>query len=124
MKLALAVLVAACSSRSNEPQPPGSDRVVVADARITRDVITIATRELITAIADDWTSTAVTLRRYRREGTVWKPVGQPWPGVVGKSGLAWGSGLHGTGAPAGRTGPIKHEGDGASPAGAFVLGAG
>lgn len=61
------------------------------------------------------------LRLWKREGAGWKQVGEPWPGVVGKSGTAWGSGLHGRGAPAGHDGPIKREGDGKSPAGVFDL---
>jgi len=94
-----------------------------ADAATARSTLLGDARELITAVTADWTSTKVTLRRFRREGGSWKPVGSEWPGVIGKSGTAWGSGVHGTGAPAGRSGPIKREGDGKSPAGAFVLGA-
>ena len=84
-------------------------------------VIPQAARELVTAVVDDWDATRAMLRRYRRDGTGWQLVGDPWPGVVGKSGSAWGIGLHGAGAPAGRGGPIKREGDGKTPAGAFSL---
>jgi hypothetical protein len=69
------------------------------------------TRELITAVTADWTSTKATLRRFRRDGAAWKLIGAEWPGVVGRSGTAWGSGVHGVGAPAGRSGPIKREGE-------------
>jgi zinc D-Ala-D-Ala dipeptidase len=48
-------------------------------------------------------------------------VGEAWPAVTG-SGLAWGRGLHGEGPPAGRSGELKAEGDGKSPAGVFSLG--
>jgi len=43
---------------------------------------------------------------------------------VGRSGLGWGAGLHGTGAPEGAEAvlPVKEEGDGRSPAGVFGLG--
>jgi L,D-peptidoglycan transpeptidase YkuD (ErfK/YbiS/YcfS/YnhG family) len=41
------------------------------------------------------------------------------PAVVGRAGTGWGRGLHGDGAPAGRPGPVKVEGDGRAPAGAF-----
>ncbi len=38
--------------------------------------------------------------------------------VIGKNGLGWGIGLH----PMTEEGPVKHEGDGRSPAGVFTLG--
>ncbi|MBA2540207.1 MAG: hypothetical protein H0V17_11270 [Deltaproteobacteria bacterium] len=115
MKLLLAVLLAACghsetTEKPSEPKPGSALRAIAPDAR-----------ELVTAIVDDWSATKATLRRFRRDGAAWKPVGDAWPGVVGKSGTAWGSGLHGTGAPAGRDGPLKREGDGKSPAGAFTI---
>lgn len=77
--------------------------------------------DLVTAVADDWTSTKVTLTRWHRENMEysWKRVGEPWEGVIGKAGLAWGDGIHGHGAPKGHEGPTKHEGDRRSPAGAF-----
>lgn len=115
MKLALLALLVACgrSEVAVEPlRPPDAPRTILGDAR-----------ELITAVTADWTSTKVELRRFRREGATWKPVGSEWPGVIGRSGAAWGSGVHGSGAPAGRSGPIKREGDGKSPAGVFALGA-
>jgi L,D-peptidoglycan transpeptidase YkuD (ErfK/YbiS/YcfS/YnhG family) len=81
---------------------------------------TIASDELLTAVIDDWGSTHATLRLWKRDGT-WKAVGEPWPATIGSAGAAWGAGLHGVGAPAGRSGPVKHEGDRKSPAGAFAL---
>lgn len=78
-------------------------------------------KQLITAIVEGWDETRATLRRFRRGAAGWEPEGAPWPGVIGKSGAAWGVGLHGTSAPAGRAGPVKREGDGRSPAGAFAL---
>jgi len=78
--------------------------------------------ELVTAIVDDWTSTHATLRLWKHDGTSWRAVGDPWPAVIGKTGTAWGIGRHGSGPPPGRSGPIKREGDGKSPAGMFWLG--
>jgi D-alanyl-D-alanine dipeptidase len=95
------------------PAPPAAAATVIpADAK-----------ELITAVVDDWDATRATLRRWRRAGAgaAWTADGAPWPGVIGKSGAAWGAGLHGESAPSGRTGPVKREGDGKSPAGAFAL---
>jgi zinc D-Ala-D-Ala dipeptidase len=59
---------------------------------------------------------------YRRDpGGAWTQV-RRWNGVLGHTGLGWGRGLHGLSPPADRTGPIKKEGDGKSPAGVFGLG--
>ncbi len=75
-------------------------------------------RQLVVVTTPDWSSTTGTLRRYTRElpGGAWTQVGATVPIVVGRTGLAWGDeGL----ARAGQ--PVKHEGDGKSPAGVFPL---
>ncbi|HTE53624.1 MAG TPA: hypothetical protein VK698_22365 [Kofleriaceae bacterium] len=80
-------------------------------------------RQLIVATVDDWDDISAELQRYARAGGgAWRAIGDPWPAVIGAHGSAWGRGLHGDGAPAGRGGPTKREGDGKSPAGAFSLG--
>lgn len=109
MKLAVLLALVACSR---------SERVPTAPHRASP--IPAAAAELVVGIVDDWNATNVTLRRYRR-GDGWRPIGAPWPGVVGRTGVAWGAGLHGTGAPPDRPGPVKREGDGKSPAGVFAL---
>ena len=85
--------------------------------------IPAVTQDLIVGVTDAWSAMAVTLRRYRKAspGGRWTPVGKAWVGSVGKAGLAWGVGLHGTGAPRGRAGPVKIEGDRAAPAGVFAI---
>ena len=80
-----------------------------------------AAPQLLVGIVDSWDATAATLRLWRRDGATWRAEGEPWPAVIGRTGAAWGAGLHGAGAPAGRTGPLKREGDGKAPAGAFAL---
>jgi D-alanyl-D-alanine dipeptidase len=65
----------------------------------------------------DWTATTGTLQRYDKHLFRWRAVGTPIDVVIGRSGLAWGRGLHST-----MNGPQKREGDGKSPAGAFTLG--
>jgi D-alanyl-D-alanine dipeptidase len=83
--------------------------------------IPATTTQLVTAVVDDWTTTRATLRAWHREGASWAPIGEAWPAVIGKTGTAWGAGLHGAGPPAGRTGPVKREGDARPPAGVFAL---
>jgi D-alanyl-D-alanine dipeptidase len=114
LKALAAALLIACShgDKPAEPLPYSPTHGFMLDAT-----------DLVTAVADDWTSTKVTLARWQRKHfeDPWERVGDPWSGVVGNAGLAWGDGLHGTGAPDGRDGPRKREGDGKSPAGAFRI---
>ncbi len=85
-------------------------------------------QQLITAITADWQATQATLQLWRRDAAgYWQTDGVPWAGVIGKTGTAWGIGLHGNGVPAlppgvAATGTVKAEGDQRSPAGAFELG--
>ena len=75
-------------------------------------------RQLVVVTTPDWNATTGTLHRFSRElpGGGWAPVGSSVPIVVGRTGLAWGDAEL---AAAGQ--PVKHEGDGKSPAGAFPL---
>lgn len=74
-------------------------------------------RQLVLVTIPDWDSHEGTLRTWRRDRGRWLPVAPATPVVIGRSGAAWGIGLHPT-----QPGPRKHEGDGRSPAGAFSLG--
>jgi D-alanyl-D-alanine dipeptidase len=77
---------------------------------------------MIVVVTDDWSSVPGVMRRYARDGvrSSWRAIGTDIPVVVGATGMGWGDGLHGVGSP-GEPGPIKHEGDQRSPAGAFRL---
>ncbi len=76
-------------------------------------------RQLILVATPDWNSPTGTLERFERTGKdAWHRVDGKITVVVGRTGLAWGRGIHGA-APG--AGPVKHEGDGKSPAGAFRL---
>lgn len=78
-----------------------------------------ASRQLVLVTASGWDTAAAQLQRYQRAraGGAWSKVGKKITVAVGKSGMAWGIGLHGA-APAP---PVKREGDMKSPAGAFAL---
>lgn len=58
-----------------------------------------------------------TLHRYVRGDGGWRPVGERVAVTVGRSGIAWGRGLHPR-----QPGPAKREGDGRAPAGVFRIG--
>lgn len=79
--------------------------------------------QLVVVTTENWDAATGELRRYERigshgESVGWREVGHVAPVSVGRAGSAWGIGLH----PAQSGGPIKREGDGRSPAGAFALG--
>lgn len=68
-----------------------------------------------------WDDTHGQLRRFERTDAGWREVGHASPVRVGRSGSAWGLGLHPVPGP--ETAPVKREGDGRSPAGIFRIGA-
>ncbi len=78
-------------------------------------------RQLVLVVAPGWESITAELRCFARADAdaPWKEVFAPTPAMIGRSGLAWGIGLHGTFPPGDEH--VKHEGDGRAPAGAFLL---
>jgi L,D-peptidoglycan transpeptidase YkuD (ErfK/YbiS/YcfS/YnhG family) len=75
-------------------------------------------RQLVLVTTADWNAAGGTLRTYARDDDgAWHSVGEPVTVTIGRAGSAWGLGLHGA-----HDGPVKREGDGRSPAGAFRLG--
>ncbi len=79
-------------------------------------------KQLIVVETDGWNSNTGIMQYFEREkaGTDWKSASSKIEIAIGKKGLAWGTGLHGGNIA---DGPIKKEGDGKSPAGAFNLSA-
>lgn len=100
---AAAVLLAACAHRAPAP----------ADA-LPWD----ASGQLVLVTTPDWNADHGRLQRYERDAGGWRAVGDATPVMVGRSGSAWGLGLHA--APS--AGPVKREGDGRAPAGVFAIG--
>ncbi len=82
-----------------------SDRALIAKAD-----------KLIVVTTPDWNSVKGRLTRYEERGGRWEQLGGPVEIVVGKSGMGWTPAL-----PPEKDAPVKHEGDGRSPAGVFPL---
>jgi L,D-peptidoglycan transpeptidase YkuD (ErfK/YbiS/YcfS/YnhG family) len=77
-------------------------------------------RQLLLVVAPSWNSCSAQLQRFQRvrlDGD-WRSVGPAIAVSLGKSGLAWGRGLHGE---VDGVGPEKREGDGRAPAGMFAI---
>ena len=82
--------------------------------------------QVIVVTTSHWNAVEGQLRRYERATAheEWRPVGDPISIVVGKNGLGWGIGVTPTDDAQVRSAadPVKREGDGRAPAGAFALG--
>lgn len=81
------------------------------------------TRQMLVVVTDGWDETQGVAHAFDLDDSgSWRPAFAPVPISLGRTGMAWGLGLHGRGRPDGtEDGPIKREGDGRSPAGAFYL---
>jgi zinc D-Ala-D-Ala dipeptidase len=103
--LALAVLMAGFACQSQR--------------RISPRPLVERSQQLVVVTTPSWSSTTGSMQRFERAGTSseWRPVDQPEPVVVGRTGIAWGVGFDGVSSE----GPHKHEGDGKAPAGIFPL---
>ena len=77
-------------------------------------------RQLVVVTTDGWDSTAGQLQSFERGASGWQATAEPFAVALGRSGSAWGIGLHP--ARVEQDGPRKVEGDGRSPAGVFALG--
>jgi len=110
-----AVALAACCSAAGQAQEPGPSSFVCPKE------LSEAT-QLVLVSPKTMSSHTASLKRFERAGpsAPWFSAGSPLPAVVGRSGIrwAWNSGALHQG-----KGPIKKEGDGATPAGIFLVGA-
>jgi L,D-peptidoglycan transpeptidase YkuD (ErfK/YbiS/YcfS/YnhG family) len=118
----LAVIVVACVGEAQLPLQflpslQGADRASRALDHTT---------QLVVVTTANWNAVDGLLHVYERatRNASWSAVGVDIPVVVGRNGLAWGTGLHGQPSTfANRSDPIKKEGDGKAPAGVFRLSA-
>ena len=80
----------------------------------------VISRQLILVTNDAWQSVSAQLACFERAApnASWNKVFGPSPAVIGRNGLAWGIGLHGS-SPPGEN--LKREGDGRAPAGVYAL---
>src|SRR5690606_1764812 len=108
---AVALLSADVHSQVKTPQPPA------------KRASFSASRQMIVVTSPDWASTSATARRYERGGprARWKIVGEPFPVLLGRSGMGYGSDTGPLPLKRPENSPSKAEGDGRSPAGAFPI---
>ena len=100
------IVLAFMASPSTALAGTSSEADVVADSR-----------QMILVVAPDWDSSKASLRRFSRQDGRWQADSTKLQVVIGKSGSAWGLGLHSL-----QPGQQKREGDGRAPAGIFAIG--
>lgn len=79
--------------------------------------------QAVVVTTDDWAATKGEARMFERKNakSQWKSIGETFPVVIGKNGLAWGAGLNELPSDTGGRLALKVEGDGKAPAGIFAL---
>lgn len=103
-----------------------SVQTVFAQKKVPRPLPTPAkysdAKQMILVTTPDWNAVQGKLQRFERASTKgkWRKVGDDVKIVVGRTGLAWGEGLHDASVMQ-KDQPVKREGDGKSPAGIFEL---
>ncbi|MFT6897213.1 MAG: L,D-peptidoglycan transpeptidase YkuD (ErfK/YbiS/YcfS/YnhG family) [Paraglaciecola sp.] len=97
----LASLLTSCATSSNNEQPL---------------LQSLDTKQLVVVVSDNWDATTATLQKFEWQNGNWQEVEQAFPVNLGRTGLAWGLGLHST-----QKGYYKQEGDGKATAGIFNL---
>jgi len=78
----------------------------------------LKTEQLVVVTTSGWNQIQGNMNTYKWKVNRWSPVLVNIPVVTGRSGLAWGKGLHN---PALNKGKLKKEGDGNAPAGIYYL---
>jgi len=100
--------------------PDTASASAAADARADTAARWAGAGQMVVVTTPGWDAPRGELRAYERDASgAWRMAIAPLPVVIGRTGAAWGTGLHDV--PAGDGGPVKHEGDGRSPAGVFDI---
>lgn len=99
--IGLMVLLAACNQDNNQPLP------------LLRQ---LDSQQVVVVVSDDWDATTAKLQKFAWQDNQWQVVGKAFDVNIGRTGLAWGLGLH-----AKQPGYYKQEGDGKATAGVFDL---
>ncbi|MDA0767515.1 MAG: hypothetical protein O3A92_11915, partial [Verrucomicrobia bacterium] len=73
--------------------------------------------QAVVGLTSSWDSSTITVLLYQKDGDTWQKIAGPWTGRCGKTGLAWGKGIHPS-----LKGTTKREGDWRTPAGVFSIG--
>jgi L,D-peptidoglycan transpeptidase YkuD (ErfK/YbiS/YcfS/YnhG family) len=81
------------------------------------DAMPAGSRQLVLVVTADWNATQGLLHAFERDRDRWVARTTDVPVSIGRTGSAWGLGLHEP-----QQGPQKREGDGRSPAGMFSIG--
>lgn len=107
----LAWIALACGCAATGPSTE-AENLANADAAWSES------RQLVLVVTPDWNASEGRMRTFERgDDGAWRETGAAVPVAVGRSGSAWGRGLH----PA-QPGAQKQEGDGRAPAGVFAIG--
>ena len=109
----LVMVIAACT---NSPIIESGEKAA-DDKRLTSPLQLSKHQQLVLVISDDWQADNAQLYRFDKKLGQWQQQGEQTQVTLGRTGLAWGIGLHGK-----QQGKIKQEGDGKAPAGIFTLG--
>ena len=76
----------------------------------------VDTKQVVVVVSDNWDATTATLQKFEWRDDSWHEVDHAFPVNLGRTGLAWGLGLHSA-----QSGYYKQEGDGKATAGVYDL---
>jgi L,D-peptidoglycan transpeptidase YkuD (ErfK/YbiS/YcfS/YnhG family) len=121
--LSLLGLLAGCATASVDPKPAASPAVSATAEAAARAADADPGRawsdaqQMVLVITPGPDATTGRMRAFDRVDGGWKPAGEAFDVTVGRSGIAWGIGLHPP-----QPGLSKREGDGRAPEGVFRIG--